>query len=266
MTVSPVEIPPKYWKKTAIGPTNMFEGMAAARDIGYLRLNYSRLNLVSQLESGDKENWYKVSVQSSGLLTLAVRHSSQTETGETIEDAASDDALQDMIDSLEASGMRVELIVKGKGTKTTTLASNDKASGAAYEAFSQMIRGQYKLAEKDKGDMYIKVSRLPGADATTKEFYTLQMRVGDGYKHDYVTVEQKQAEDPSQGYVSELDKLLAGAQTGKGAATLLSLQGANQLMAESMSNLAIIQNKQLTAKLPKAFQSNILSNMVNLIA
>lgn len=52
------------------------EKFSNSRDLGYLRLNYSRLTAVGSLAKYDKEDNYKVTVQSNGKLSISIRNAS----------------------------------------------------------------------------------------------------------------------------------------------------------------------------------------------
>ena len=65
-----------YWEKQVKDISDVDEKFANARDLGYLRLNYSRLTAVGSLANFDKEDNYKIAVQSNGKLSISLRNAS----------------------------------------------------------------------------------------------------------------------------------------------------------------------------------------------
>jgi hypothetical protein len=239
---------PTLWRKVISGVTNSVEGMNSARDIGYLRLNYSRVNLIGSLTPTDKENWYKIQINSPGDFRLTIKHAgtedeindyvdSETDPDKTETEEALDE-WEEVINSFKASGLRVELMMYNpKGGKTTVIGSNDASNDQAYANFEQMIRGTYKIDRQSMGTMYLHVSRIDGKKLDSTENYVMQMQVGDSYKHDYVTIErapQDGVDDSATvGYVSDVDKLLANARV---SSNMLAAQSAASILTMGASN------------------------------
>lgn len=65
-----------YWEKQVKDVNDVDEKFSNSRDLGYLRLNYSRLTAVGSLAKYDKEDNYKVTVQSNGKLSISIRNAS----------------------------------------------------------------------------------------------------------------------------------------------------------------------------------------------
>ena len=64
----------QYWEKTLTDMNNVDESFANARDLGYSRLNYSRLTAIGTLAKVDKVDIYKTNVISNrGKLSISVR-------------------------------------------------------------------------------------------------------------------------------------------------------------------------------------------------
>ena len=69
----------RYWEKQAYDTSPNADGFGAARDLGYVRLNYSRLNTVAQLSDKDTADYFKINVISTGKIRISLQDSTPDE-------------------------------------------------------------------------------------------------------------------------------------------------------------------------------------------
>ncbi len=245
------------WKKYS-QDSDYETGKDGARDIGHVRNNYSRLNMISSLNKGDSEDWFSFNVITKGKLRFSIKsYSAETKT----EDQAKElngleqklEDTQEEADALRAKNMRVEVYREVKG-RLVLYASNDEKAGKANDKFEQLISGEDKVTQT--GKMYIKISRLEKDDPLkTVENYTVQVQMGDTYKHDYVTIEQQSANTPEKGKnkVSTTAADIALANASKNA-LITATQSASDMLSAGASNLKAIGTK-----------NNGIANIFNLL-
>lgn len=229
----------KAWDKTS---TDIYdESIQNARDIGQIRLNYSRLSLVTTLSKNEKEDWFKFNVVSPGnfrlsAVNLSAKKEDSDDTKAVDELEAAKNEYQKAIDSFKAQGLRVEVYTY-KNNRQTLVATNDESQKKQYEAFESMMRGTYKMTQK--GMYYVHVTTKDGKPSEDDQLYALQLQMGDKYKHDYMT--QEQSIDHTK--VTEGDVALAAAEeqfNGVISGSILNAQGAASILSAGYNNLAQI--------------------------
>lgn len=126
-----------------------------ATDIGYLRRDTTRLNVMGKLDKGDKEDFYKLRVQADGKFTFA----------------------------FEADGpIRFQV----KDLHGRVIADSKADMGEASKNYEAMQNGTYDAAE---GTLIVHVMRdPPGGSTDTAVNYNIQASMGERTK-DYVTWE-----------------------------------------------------------------------------
>ncbi len=194
------------WDKSTKDVANSVEGQNNARDIGYVRNNYSRLNLASSLTKEDKEDWYSFNVISQGKLRITIRTSgetTETESSNTSEEAV--DAFEQYKQDFEGKNIIFEVYESVGYGRTKLIASNDESKTELYEKFKELMTGDTKVQET--GTYYIRVSRKEGASMQTEEPYLIQVQMGDSYKHDYVTTESATDQSSAAQQNALLDKV-----------------------------------------------------------
>lgn len=200
----------KYWEKKITDVNNVDEIFANARDLGYTRLNYSRLSAVGKLAKFDKVDIYKTQVQSNGKLAISLRDSSG-ENDKVLNlskyDAALD-ALRKQTDpegyakeqeekrlaeaeknslELTAPGMKMEVYMT-KGGKQVLIGDSSAEKGTkTRDNLEKMLTGEYSAT---KGDYFIKVSRDDSVEKNEEIPYAVQVTMGKTFKHDYAALEQ----------------------------------------------------------------------------
>jgi hypothetical protein len=147
----------------------LYDNNATGRQIGQLRLNTTRLNVISALNSQDKVDVFTFNA-TGGKTKLSL----------LVNDPNAADQSKD------ASGnLRIQIFAKGRGL----VADSDSGAGAAYDSYKALKNGQFDLAA---GGYTIRVSRAQGVDAGAKNTYNyaIQLSQGTKYTQDYTTTEQ----------------------------------------------------------------------------
>lgn len=209
--------PVKEYQKVVADPSGD-EKLSDARDIGNLRLNHSRLNLVSSLDPKDNTDIYKFTMVSPGPVRLG--------TG----------AIPDTL--------RVEVMdAKGK-----VIASNDEnGDKAAYEKFMRMADdGDNGWA---RGDYYVKISRTDASDAKEKYSYAFQLQSGDDrFTHDYETIEQSFNPAKASSRSNPVDPVTEAMAKASVSGRLAASQAAASLLVDGYSNMQTIFDSYLASK------------------
>lgn len=257
----------KYWEKTVTDMNNVDETFANARDLGYTRLNYSRLTAIGTLSKKyDSVDIYKTQVVSNrGKLGISLRSGSKEEKvldlskyeqmlddlkkqtdpegwakeqAEKLEKEQNQNLLE-----LTAPDMKIEVWMTNKQGKQVLIGDSSAEKGTkTRDAMDQLLKGEYSATQ---GDYYVKISR--GEDVAKNEeiSYALQIQMGDSYKHDYVAMEAK-SEDTKSGKESKIP-LTSGAD-GLSAVNALQIQATRyqataQMLQVGYLNMADIYNR-----------------------
>ena len=193
------------------------QGNANATNIGWLRNNDSRLNVLSKLTAQDKQQVYKVNA----LSTADVSFTSQSDQNVHI----------------QVYNANNQLVADSKPNQ-----------GAASDNYTAMTQSSYNMKA---GTYYIKVSRAAGVSASTPVNYAMQILQGSSYKNDYVTTQVALTQDQrAQNAVSPTQDLPAGLVTYSSAGTLLndamsqssSILGGNSVSFGSGGNILGVKN------------------------
>jgi hypothetical protein len=156
----------------------LYDNNATARSIGQLRLNTTRLNVVSALSPNDPVDTFSFTASTTGATKLSALINDPTDTNANAND--SQDA-------------RIQIFAQGKGL----VADSDSSAGTAYTNYQALQNGTYDM---DAGNYTIKVTRADGVDSANKNTYNyaLQLTQGDTYSQDFTTTEQayQQGSDP----------------------------------------------------------------------
>ncbi len=209
-----------YWEKQVKDVNDVDEKFTNARDLGHLRLNYSRLTAVGSLAKYDKEDNYKVNVQSNGKLSISIRNASgedekvldlskyeaaldelkkQTDPEgweKEQEEKKKLEAEQNLIE-VTAPGMKLQVYMVKNGREVLVADSSAEKGEDLRENLDAMLKGEYKAT---KGTYYVKVSRDDTLDKNEEVNYALQMNVGGKFKHDYVMTESVSDDTTNKQY------------------------------------------------------------------
>jgi len=129
-----------------------------ARDVGRVRLNYSRLNIFTYLAEGDKEDNFKFNVDSIGGLRLGVWRDSET---------------------------RIQFFTE----QGRLIADSSKENRIENEKYTRIIGGVKGGEPFEPGTYFIKASRLKAGDTTTERPFSLQIQMGQTVLKDFDTKE-----------------------------------------------------------------------------
>ena len=192
----------KVWEKTVYETPN--QTFANPTDIGWLRNNDGRLNVVSNLTPHDKQQVYRIATLTEG--TMAFGMQSDKDEGEQSE-------------KKDATRIQFYDIYK------RLIADSAPGKGKASEAFEAMKTSSYSMK---KGTYYMVVSRAEGIDPKADVKYAVQTRLGELYKHDYVTTQSPLTEENRRAWEADpLRHLPPG---------VMSYNSAGELLADAMSN------------------------------
>lgn len=136
------------------------ETIASARDIGLLRKNETRLNVVSALTKGDKVDHYKFRLQAAGQIGLGY----SLNTGD--------------------KPIRIELLDQNS---RRVLADSAAKDGDLQKAYNDLLAGEY---DAKQGSYVVRVTREDVTDTTSNSSYILQLTAGTTYKADYDLTER----------------------------------------------------------------------------
>jgi hypothetical protein len=147
----------------------LYDNNATGRQIGQLRLNTTRLNVISAMSERDKVDVFTFNA-TGGTTKLNL----------LVNDPNAADQTKDSSGSL-----RVQIFAKGKGL----VADSDSGAGGAFKNYQALKNGQLDLAA---GGYTIRVTRAQGVDTQAKNTYNyaIQLSQGTKYTQDYTTTEQ----------------------------------------------------------------------------
>ncbi len=224
------------------------ESWGGARDMGYIRKDYSRISVISTLSSNDDDSadWYKFFVQTKGDLRMSVQTDAETDI--TL-DPESETYFEDVIEYFSGAGLKIELYQE-KGGRMEVVASNDKEQADAFAKFEDLVRGT--LDTQAIGQYYVKVTTEDGEVPAEDINYVLQFQMGDSFKYDYATIEsaleltgQEKAELAMQEeypmFSDEVQGLLDSVTT---SSLIMEGQAAATILEEGASTMASLLDAQ----------------------
>jgi hypothetical protein len=141
----------RAWQKLVKHPEG--QSRLNATDIGWVKRNNSRLNVVSNLNKDDKEQDLKFNVVTAGNLSFT---------------SQSDKAI------------RVQLM----NQNGQTVADSNPTSGKLYENYQSLQSSKLTV---NTGTYIVKITRDATVPASTEVNYAAQIKMGDTYTDDYVT-------------------------------------------------------------------------------
>ncbi len=180
------------WKKTLYEKANQTN--ATATDIGWLRNNDSRLNVVSEMTKDDKQQIYKIKAVTDGKFAIT---------------------------SQSDSAVRIQVY----NAANQVVADSNANMGQASANFEAMKSSSYDMKA---GTYYVKVTRGTGVAPTADVHYALQMQQGTSYKNDYVTTQVALTQDGRAQAVMSAMTNPTGKTAGTSAVSLLSESSSQQ--------------------------------------
>lgn len=149
----------KAWQKTI--QETFDQTQATATDIGWVRNNDSRLNVVSSLTSLDKVQYFKFNSVSTGQFGFTTQSS---------------------------AAVRVQIY----DPHNRLVADSQANQGVASTNYQNMLHSIYNI---QTGNYVIKVTRAPTTDPNAVVQYAMQMKTGSTYANDYVTTQAPLTQD-----------------------------------------------------------------------
>ena len=157
------------WEKNVTDVNNIDESFANARDLGYTRLNYSRITTIAQLGEYNERDIYKVQVQSNGKLSISLRNEGveenvldlseyeqyledlkkQLDPEGYAEEQAAQKAEQEDKDLLEATapGMTLKVYMVKNGKEVLIADSTAEKDSEEYQNMSAILSGDYRATK-----------------------------------------------------------------------------------------------------------------------
>lgn len=286
------------WDKSVVDINNIDESFANARDLGYSRLNNTRISVIGRLGKYDDRDLYKVQVQSNGKIFLNLRSGSDED--EKVLDLSKHEArLEEIKQQNEALGIKdakdeLKIIktpvdevkeklakLKEEREKANAGLLDELAPGMTLKVYTQ--RGNRTVcigdstADKNSKEYATMESIMSGnykakkgmyfievgtEDSLRKELpYIMQLKQGDKYINDYLVTEAN-SEDTKKETISTTSSTSSSEQLS--AAYVAQIQAARYeatttMMVNAYTNLASIRNKQDSAV--KLFSSLINKNV-----
>ena len=285
------------WDKAVTDINNIDETFANARDLGYSRLNNTRISVIGRLGKYDDKDLYKVQVQSNGKIFLNLR------AGDSSDDSVLDLSkyelkLKEFEASMAAMGIKEDdpmanvvqtpldkakaeiAKMKEEREKANAGLLDDLAPGMTIKVYMQKGNKTVCIgdttADKNskeyanmksilsgeykakKGMYYIEVS---SEDGLREEMpYVMQLKQGDKYINDYLVTEAK-SEDTKNETISTTSSTSSSEQISAAYVAQIQAQryeATTSMMTDAYTNLASIRNKKSSTV--KLFSSLINTN------
>lgn len=141
----------RAWQKVVAHPES--QTRLTATDIGWVKRNDSRLNVISNIDKNDKEQDLKFNVLTSGNLSFTTQ---------------SDKAIH--VQLFNQNGQAI--------------ADSDSKSGKLYDNYQSLLSSDLTV---QAGIYNLKITRDPSIDAKSDVNYAVQIKMGDTFTNDYVT-------------------------------------------------------------------------------
>ena len=286
------------WDKAVVDVNNVDENFANARDLGYSRLNRTRVSVIGKMGKYDSSDMYKIQVQSNGKLFVNLRTGSD-EDEKVLDLSAHEQRLNEIKSQLEAMGVKTEEdkidttpktpvdIAKAEIAKMKEAREKEKAGllddiapGMTIKVYMQKGNRTVCIGDSTsdknskeyatmksilsgeykakKGMYYIEVS---SEESLRKETgYVMQIKQGDKYTDDYLVTEGE-SQDTKNETISMTSSTSSSEQISSAYAAqiqAMKYDSTANMMADAYKNLASINNKKSSTV--KLFSSLINTN------
>ena len=284
------------WDKSVADVNNVDEPFANARDLGYSRLNNTRISVIGQLGKYDEKDLYKVQVQSNGKLFINLR-TGEAEKDKVLNLSKSDQELAKIKADLKEMGVKTGEEVIDTTPKTPL----EKAEAAVAKMKEEREKAKAGLLDDIAKGMTIKVYMTKGnrticigdstADKSSKEYaamksilsgdykakkgmyyievgaektpktetpYVMQIKQGTKYVNDYLVTETK-SEDSKNETISLTSSTSSSEQISSAYAMQIQAQrydATTTMLSNAYTNLLSIRNKKTGAQ-------KLFSNLIN---
>ncbi len=286
------------WDKSVVDINNIDENFANARDLGYSRLNNTRISVIGRLGKYDDRDLYKVQVQSNGKIFLNLRSGSDEK--EKVLDLSKHEArLEEIKRQNELLGIKnqkdelkiIKTPVDEVKEKLAKLKEEREKANAGL--LDELAPGMTMKVYMQKGNRTVCIGDT-SADKNSKEYanmkaimsgeykakkglyfievgtedglrkelpYVMQLKQGNKYVNDYLVTEAN-SEDTKKETISTTSSTSSSEQLS--AAYVAQIQAARYeatttMMVNAYTNLASIRNKQDSTV--KLFSSLINTNV-----
>lgn len=287
------------WDKSVVDVNNVDENFANARDLGYSRLNRTRVSVIGRLGKYDSSDLYKIQVQSNGKLFVNLRTGSDEEE-KVLDLSKHEQRLEEIKAQLESMGIKNEDSIidttpktpleiakaeiekmKAEREKEKAGLLDDIAPGMTIKVYTQ--KGNRTVCVGDstadknskeyttmksilsgeykakKGMYYIEV----GSEESLREenAYVMQIKQGSKYTDDYLVTEAN-SQDTKNETISITSSTSSSEQISAAyAAQIQAMQydSTATMMSNAYTNLASIKNKQNSTV--KLFSSLVNKNV-----
>lgn len=249
------------------------EQLKNARDVGNLHVNRSRLNVITTLSKGEKEDWFKTTAYNNGKFRLSainvsaldkesdvdsVLNSDGTSLTTAAEGAPKSDVEQileklkrdadpnyepekknDPKAMMKGQNLRVEVYVM-KGNRQVLVATNDTDDAKNYQNFEDMVNGEYKVQRGT--ELFVHVATADGKRVDDDTLYALQFQVGTRYTQNYTTKETSIDHDMSEGKLQQKinAERVENSEMLTTSGLSMSLSGADDILSDGLINLDAI--------------------------
>lgn len=226
------------WDKSVTDVNNVDESFANARDLGWSRLNDSRISVIATLDQYDNKDMYMVQVQSNGKLFINLRTGDSTDDGDVLDLSKYETRLEEIKAELEAMGIKTEEDVIDTTPKTPLEIAraeveaqkaareeankgllDDIAPGMTIKVYMKQGNRTVLIGDSttDKNsDEYANMKAILSGDYKAKKGYyyievgseeetpsastpyVMQIRQGDKYRNDYLVTENKSTDSENQ--------------------------------------------------------------------
>lgn len=176
------------WDKSVTDVNNIDESFANARDLGYSRLNNTRISVIGRLGKYDSRDLYRVQVQSNGKLFINIRNGDSVEA-ENSRQKAYEAKLNELKNTLADMGIKQEDDTPKTPEPQTPL---EKARAAVAKMKEERAKANAGLLDELAPGMTIKVYKQQGnktvlvgdstADKSSKEYTTMQSLLEGNYR------------------------------------------------------------------------------------
>lgn len=284
------------WDKSVADVNNIDETFANARDLGYSRLNNTRISVIGQLGKYDEKDLYKVQVQSNGKLFINLR-TGEAEKDKVLNLSKYDQELAKIKADLKELGVKTD----GEIIDTTPKTPLEKAEAAVAKMKEEREKAKAGLLDDIAKGMTIKVYMTKGnrticigdstADKSSKEYaamksilsgdykakkgmyyievgaektpktetpYVMQIKQGTKYVNDYLVTEAK-SEDSKNETISLTSSTSSSEQISSAYAMQIQAQrydATTTMLSNAYTNLLSIRNKKTGAQ-------KLFSNLIN---
>ena len=177
------------WDKSVVDVNNVDENFSNARDLGYSRLNRTRISVIGRLGKYDSSDLYRVQVQSNGKLFINIRNGDSVEADNNRQKAY-ESKLEELKKTLANMGIPQEdEEIPAPVEPETPL---DKARAAVAKMKEERAKANAGLLDELAPGMNIKVYKQQGkktvligdssADKSSKEYANMKSILEGNYR------------------------------------------------------------------------------------